>query len=417
MQVKTLLNHVHPCKGFVYAAARFAEDGEEGRRIEVELRPRKNSKPICSGCKRPASHYDTRPQRKFAFVPLWGIAVFLLYRMRRVDCPRCGVLVESIPWAEGKSSTTIAYQWFLASWAKRLSWDDTARLFRTSWYTVCCAVQMAVFWGLAHRKLDNVEAIGVDEVAWKKGHNYLTVVYQIDKNVRRLIWVGRERTEACLDGFFDGFGSNAKNLKFVCSDMWKPYLKVISRRANQAIHVLDRFHIAKLFSKAIDEVRAQEARKMKSEGYDEVLKNSRWSLLKRPENLTEKQEAKLKDLLRYNLKTVRAYLLKEDLQAFWTYVSPAWAEKFLDRWCTRAMRSKIEPMKKVASTLRRHKPLILNWFKARGQISVGATEGINNKLKVITRKSYGFRTFKTVEIALYHGLGQLPEPEGTHRFA
>jgi transposase len=275
---------------------------------------------------------------------------------------------------------------------------------------------MAVFWGLAHRKLDNVEAIGVDEVAWHKGHHYLTVVYQIDKNVRRLIWVGRERTEACLDEFFDDFGSNARNLKYVCSDMWKPYLQVISRRAGQAVHVLDRFHIAKLFSKAIDEIRAGEARQLKADGYEEVLKHSRWSLLKRPENLTEKQEAKLKDLLRYNLKSVRAYLLKEDLQPLWTYVSPAWAEKYLDRWCTRAMRSKLEPMKKVARTLRRHRPLILNWFKARGEIFAGATEGINNKLKVITKKSYGFRTFKMAEIALYHGLGGLPEPEGTHRF-
>lgn len=416
MQLKTLLNHVHPCKGFVYGAAHLLENGSEGLRLEVELRPRKNSRPICSGCKRTAPHYDTRSQRKFAFVPLWGIPVFLLYRMRRVECPRCGVVVEAIPWTEGKSSATLAYQWFLAKWAKRLSWDETAKIFRTSWYAVSCAVQMAVFWGLAHRKLDNVEAIGVDEVAWQKGHHYLTVVYQIDKNVRRLIWVGRERTEACLDEFFDDFGSNARNLKYVCSDMWKPYLQVISRRAGQAVHVLDRFHIAKLFSKAIDEIRAGEARQLKADGYEEVLKHSRWSLLKRPENLTEKQEAKLKDLLRYNLKSVRAYLLKEDLQPLWTYVSPAWAEKYLDRWCTRAMRSKLEPMKKVARTLRRHRPLILNWFKARGEIFAGATEGINNKLKVITKKSYGFRTFKMAEIALYHGLGGLPEPEGTHRF-
>ncbi|WP_419602429.1 transposase [Thiolapillus sp.] len=152
-----------------------------------------------------------------------------------------------------------------------------------------------------------------------------------------------------------------------------------------------------------------------------MLKNSRWCLLKRKENLAEKQEIKLKEILRYNLKTIRAYLLKEDFNGFWEYVSPAWAEKFLDRWCTRVMRSQIEPMKKVAKTIRAHKPLILNWFKAKKAFSSGIVEGLNveglnNKAKVTTRNSYGFRTYRGAEIALYHALGNLPAPPMTHRF-
>ena len=146
------------------------------------------------------------------------------------------------------------------------------------------------------------------------------------------------------------------------------------------------------------------------------LRNPDGCLLKRPENLTEKQEAKLKDLLQYNLKSVRAYLLKEDFNGFWDYVSPTWAGKFLDRWCTRTMRSKIEPMKKVAKTLRKHKPLILNWFRAKKAFSSGVVEGLNNKAKVTTRKSYGFRTVHGAEIALYHALGNLPAPPMAHRF-
>ena len=155
---------------------------------------------------------------------------------------------------------------------------------------------------------------------------------------------------------------------------------------------------------------------MQKDGYEPLLKNSRWCLLKRSENLTEKQEVKLKDLLQYNLKSVRAYLLKEDFNGFWEYVSPAWAEKYLDRWCTRVMRSRIEPMKKVAKTIRNHKPLILNWFKAKKAFSSGIVEGLNNKAKVTTRNSYGFRTYRGVEIALYHALGDLPTPPTTHRF-
>ena len=139
-------------------------------------------------------------------------------------------------------------------------------------------------------------------------------------------------------------------------------------------------------------------------------------LLKRRENLTQNQEVKLRDRLQYNLKSVRAYLLKEDFDGFWEYVSPTWAGKFLDRWCTRVMRSMIEPMKKVAKTMRSHKPLILNWFKAKKALYSGVVEGLNNKAKVTTRKSYGFRTYRSVEIALYHALGNLPTPPMTHRF-
>ena len=192
--------------------------------------------------------------------------------------------------------------------------------------------------------------------------------------------------------------------------------KVYSRDYPESFHILDRFHIVAKLNKAIDEVRADEYRQMNKDGYEPVLKNSRWCLLKRKENLTEKQEAKLKELLRYNLRSVRAYLLKEDFNGFWEYVSPAWAEKFLDRWCTRVMRSKIEPMKKVTKTIRAHKPLILNWFKAKKAFSSGIVEGLNNKAKVTTRNSYGFRTYQGAEIALYHALGKLPTPPMTHRF-
>ena len=132
---------------------------------------------------------------------------------------------------------------------------------------------------------------------------------------------------------------------------------------------------------------------MKAAGREPVLTKTRWLLLKRPENLTEKQEPKLRELLRHNLQSVRAYLLKEEFQLLWRYVSPAWASKFLDRWTGRVMRSRIEPLKREARTIRRHKPLILNWFKAKGRLSSGIVEGLNNKAKLTMRKSYGFRVF------------------------
>lgn len=419
MQLKTILNRVQRYRGFVYQEAKFVEGFAAALVLHVLLVPDARTLPTCSGCRTKGPGYDTLGERWFEFVPLWGIPVFFLYSMRRVDCAKCGVTVEAVPWAEGKSHITKAYAWFLAAWAKRLSWLETARAFKTSWETVYRSVEKAVEWGLAHRDLSGITAIGIDEVFWKKGYKFLTVVYQIDSGCRRLLWLGPDRTLKTTLRFFRWLGEKrSSGLKFICSDMWKPYLRVIAKKAAQAVHVLDRFHIAAKMNKAIDEVRAQEAKTMKAKGLAPLLKNSRWCLLKRPENRTDQQDLKLADLVRFNLKTVRAYLLKETFQHFWDYRSPGWAVAFLDRWCAQVMRSRIEPMKKVAKTLRTHRLLLLNWFKARGLIALGAVEGMNNKLKVITRRAFGFRTYRATEVALYHALGALPDPqtELTHRF-
>ena len=416
MQLKTILNHVQKYKSFVYGKITWIDTGGIPE-LEVEIKPRANSQPICSVCSCKASGYDHLPSRRFEFIPMWGIKVFLQYAPRRVNCSRCGIHVEKMPWSKGKRQLTESYAWFLSGWAKRLSWKEVAEVFHTSWDHVFSSVEMAVGWGKAHRELTGIKAIGVDEIQWQRGHKYLTLVYQIDTDCRRLLWVGQHRTVKTLLRFFREFGKErSEQLGYVCSDMWKPYLKVIKKKAVNALHILDRFHIMAYLGKAIDEVRAQETKTLKEKGLEPVLTRSRWLLLKRPENLNEKQESKLADLVKYNLKTIRCYLLKEEFQLFWEYVSPYWAGQFLDKWCTKTMRSKIEPMKKVAKMLRRHRPLLMNWFKAKGLFSNGIVEGFNNKAKLTTRKAYGFRTFYAAQIALYHTLGALPVPETTHKF-
>lgn len=416
MQLKTILNLVHPIKSFVYGNVRWVEEAER-RTIEVEVLPRRNGRPICSGCGKQRPCYDRLPPRKFEFVPLWGIAVLLVYAMRRVQCPSCGVKVEKVPWCDGKHHLTITYRWFLADWAKRLSWKEVADVFCTSWENVFRSVKHAVSWGLAHRDLKDVESIGVDEIQWQRGHHYLTLVYQIDNGLKRLLWIAQDRTEESLRGFFRILGDEVRTgIHFVCSDMCQAYLNVIAEQTPGALHILDRFHIMKSMNQAIDDVRRAEARRMEQDGEEPVLKHSRWCLLKRPENLSERQVAKLAELLKCNLRSVRSHLMREDFQQFWDYISPGWAGRFLDQWCARAMRSKIDPMKKVARSLRSHRELILNWFRADGTISAGTVEGFNNKAKLTTRKAYGFRTYEGVQTALYHALGDLPQPEFTHKF-
>ena len=415
MLLKTILNDCCKFKSFVYVEARFSEDKQS---IKVLIKPRKNGKSVCQSCKKEASVYDTSQRlRQFESVPLLKYRVFFLYSRRRVQCPYCGVKAEFLPWADGKHQLTTFYMKHLADWCRCLSWKETAYKFQTSWYKVFESVRWVVEWGLKQRSLEGITAIGVDEIQWKKGHKYLTLVYQINPGCVRLLWMGLERTEVSFNEFFDVLAERSQEIKFVCSDMWKPYLKVIKERIGQAVHILDRFHIVARLNKALDEVRAAEQRRMKEEGYEPLLTKSRWLLLKRKENLTESQEIRLKDLVQYNLRSIRGYLLKEDFQQLWDYVSPIWAGKFMDRWIKRVMLSKIEPMKKEARTIRKHKDLILNYFKAKKAYSSGIVEGLNNKVKLTMRKSYGFRTFKAIEIALYHSLGKLPEPPLiTHRF-
>ena len=311
MRVVTVLNRCTKFKRFVFSASRF----DEKNGIVVELQPRKNSKPACSRCGMVGATYDTSPEpRQFEFIGMWGFPVFFEYRMRRVNCARCGVVVESVPWSKGKHHLTDIYQCFLAHWAKKLSWKEVAESFRTSWEKVYHSVKFVVAYGLEHRPLDNVTAIGVDEI------------------------------------------------------------------------------------------------------HDPVLCKTRFCFLKRKENLTEKQSGRLSELLKMNLRTVKAYLLKEDFQRFWEYVHPTWAGKFLDRWCNSAMKSRIDPMKDIAKMLRSHRELILNWFRAKKRFNSGIVEGLNLKWNLTVRKSFGFRTSEALKTASYHQLGDLPEPELTHRF-
>ena len=423
MLLKTLLKRVHPVKGFIYQKISLVEDDSlpNGVGLEVQLRSRTGSKGLCSGCGQAGPAYDHDPPRRFDFVPLWGIAVALIYAPRRIDCRACGVKVERLPWCDpaSKSPMTTALMVFLARWARRLSWWQVATMFGVSWESVYRAVEQVVAYGLKHRDLSGIEAIGVDEVSYAKRYKFLTLTYQLNGPNRRLLHISEGRGVKGLLRFFRMLKKAgidyAGTIKFVCSDMWQPYLKVIAKKLPEALHILDRYHIVANLSKALDEVRAEESRQLSRQGWD-VLKRSRWLLLRRRKRLSGKQRFKLRQILQWDLRTVRAYLLVEGLQAMWAYRSAQYAGKFLDAWCRRVMRSRLEPLKKVAKSLRKHRQLILNWYRARKQYNSGIVEGLNLLVKLCFRKAFGFRVYSVMEVALYHQLGHLPEPELAHKF-
>lgn len=399
MQVKTLLNRVPKFKSVGYVTVGWAGSAEAPE-WDVQVAERANGRALCSGGGDARPGDDRLARRRFELVPLWGVKVFRVYAPRRVDCPGGGVRVEPRPWGSGKSRLTQASAGFLARWARRLSWKEVAPVFCTSWDRVFRSVERAVEWGRAHQELELVRAIGIDEIAWRKGHKDLTLADPIDRQGRCRLGIGRERQAKTLLSFFRWFGTERREaLNYIGSDRWKPYLKVIAKQAGQAVPVLDRFHIMTPVSKALDPVRAEETKRLKAKGLTPVLTKTRGRRLKRPENLTDQQETKLAERLRYHLRSVRASLLKEAFQLFWSDVSPDWASRFLDRWCPKTMRSKIEPMKQVAKRRRGHRPLLLNGFRAKGPLSSGVVEGFNTTAKLTSRRSFGFRTFHGAEIA------------------
>ena len=271
-------------------------------------------------------------------------------------------------------------------------------------------------WGLAHRSLGPISAIGVYEIQYAKGHKYLTLVYQIDSASTRLLWIGQERTVEAFQGFFAMLGTElSSHIQFVCSDIWKPYLRVVRDKCSQALHILDRFHIFAKMNEALDDVRAAESRKMAQDGYEPLLQVP----LLHPQAQSQShfatevpatRSAPLQPANRSCLFAQRRLPALLGLQL--SYLG--WSVSRLLDSANHAL--SFDPMKKIAKTLRVHRELILNYFKAKKQFSSGVVEGLNNKVKVTMRKSYGFRTFRITELALYHALGKLPEPELTHEF-
>jgi transposase len=387
--------------------------GQDESGFTVELDVHACRRLPCGSCGALCRVRDRLAPRTWRHVPLWGIAVKLIYRPARVSCEQCGaVRVESIPWSQGKCRLSEGLIWLLSAWCRLLAWEQVARLFGVHWNTVATAVRQAVSYGLAHRDMGNILYIGVDELSRQKGHVYVTNVYDLKQ--KRLIWSGEGRSQETLKAFFAEHGKAIKDkVKGVCCDMWQPYIDIIHDNLPDTPLVFDRFHITQQLLKAVDGVRREEAHELRKTN-PELLKRTRYLWLKNPENLTEKQRGRLGYLEGLNLRCNRAYLLKESFREFWEYTCKDRAKRFLKKWFWWATHSRLKPMRDFAWTLRRHEEDILNYFELR--IDNGAVEGMNNKAKVVSHRCYGFRTAATYITALYHCLGNLPEPKLVHRF-
>ncbi len=361
----------------------------------------------CGACGRRTPRVVHRQgERRWRDLSLRDRSLTLTYRPCRVRCRFCGVRVERVPWAARWQRLTDALLASVARLSRMLSWKETAGHFGLDWKTVAAAVKRAVAWGLDHRPWKPLRVIGIDEVSRSKGQRYLTLVYDLERN--RLVWIGENRDADTMRSFFAWLGPRrARSILIVCCDMWAVYVAAMREKLPHAFLVFDRFHVVQHLNRAVDDVRRQCWRLLSGEAKG-AFKATRWLWLKNPWNLRDEEKRRLSSLCRTNQPIVRAYYLKEAFQRFWDYKSPGWSAPYLKQWLWWASHSRLDPFRRFARLVREHLDGILRWTELR--VANGALEGMNNKVKVVSHRAYGFRKADTYVTAIWHGCGDLPLP-------
>lgn len=376
----------------------FEESG-----VVVDVRPRWR-RPRCGECGGRAAGYDVSPPRKWRHLALGRMQFWLRYSPRRVNCLRCGIRVEAVPWAAPRARFTLELEELIAYLAQRMDKTAITKQLGVAWRSVGAVVERVVSQRLDPTRLDDLTIIGVDELSFRRNHNYVTVV--VDHLRQRVIWVGEGRSGDSLGRFFAELGEErAAKLTHVTLDMSAAYIDAIDKHAPQAQKVFDRFHVQRLASDAVDQVRRAEVGQADVEDR-RSLKRSRWALLKNPWNLSQREDEKLSEVQRTNRRLYRAYLLKESLAQALDYRQRGRAERHLAGWVAWAKRSRLNPFKRVAKTIQRHKDGILAYV-ATG-LSNGAVEGLNNKTRLITRRAYGFHSASALASLIHLCCGRIP---------
>lgn len=344
----------------------------------------------CSVCGAPSPGYDCYGERRWRHLDAMGMMVHLRYAVRRVRCKQCkGVKVEQVPWAEPGSWFTVPFEEHVGYLAQRCDQTTVSATMRIAWSTVGAIIQRVVARHRPSDVLDGLTQIGVDELSYRRHHEYITVV--VDHVAGHVIWAKPGRNADTLKAFFTELGpARCAKLEAVTIDMSAAYIQAVTECAPQAQLVFDRFHVQQLVQKAVDEVRRDEVREASSKAERKQLKGTRWALLKSVWNLSLLDSARLVDLQRQNKRLYRAYLLKDAMVRLLGNPVEQFARWKLEEWIRWARRSRLAPFKRVAGTLRKYTEGVLAYV--RSGLSNGRTEGLNGKARTITRRAYGFHS-------------------------
>ena len=316
-------------------------------------------------------------------------------RLKRLECLECGkILQEEIPFAPGRKSYTKSFQRYVLELSKEMSIKAIANHLGTGWDLI-----KGIQKKYAKLKAKDLRILAIDEIASHKGHKYLTVVMDLETGA--IIYVGEGRSRKSLKKLWRKLGRYKKNIKAVVMDMWPAFIEAVTINLPNAKIVFDHFHIAKMFNEKLSELRRELYREATDLMQKNVLKGTRWLLLKNSSNLNEEKNEKqrLEEALSLNKPLATAYYLKEELRLFWKLETVEKAKKFLGDWCKRAFASGIAIFQKIAKTLLAHRGGLFNYFQY--QITTGPLEGMNNKIKVHKRKMYGFKDFEFFKLKIF----------------
>jgi len=384
----------------------------EASGLVFQVRPRWR-KPRCGACGHRAPGYDRRPMRRWRHIPVGETVLWLEYAPWRVRCRHCGVTVEQLPWARHASRFTRGLEELTAHLARSLDFTAITELLGLSWRAVASIVERVVSQRLPNNRLSGLRRIGVDEFSYRKRHRYLTVV--VDHDQGQVVWAARGRGAQALAGLFEHLGeSGCAAIESVTMDMAGGYKKAVREHLPHAQIVFDRFHVQRLASDAVDQVRRSEVRGTDDPAIARVIKRSRYALLKNPWNMSRREHQKLADIQHNNQRLYRARLLNDALADALSYRQPKRARQALDEWLEWASRSKLKPFVRVARTIREHKDGILAYIKSR--LTNGFTEGLNNRLRTVARRAYGFHSAEALMSMLFLCAGgiELDPPLPTH---
>jgi transposase len=393
VRVTTAFNRLLRLPGASVTDVSFSPQG-----VLVELRLTRR-RAACSGCGQVFAGMRDRAERRWRHLDLGGQRCYLLYRLRRVRCPDCGVRVEAVPWARAGARHTRDFEDMVALLAQQMAKTSIAALMRVGWDTVGAILARVVADHLDARRLEGLVQVGVDEISYRKGQRYLTSV--ADHASGAIVWCSPGRGARTLQAFFDELGERRESIRAVSIDMSGGYEKAVREGLPGAEVCFDPFHVVALAGRAVDDVRRAEWRehgKSKTSG-GKWVKGVRWSLLKAPERQSVSQLAALGEVQRANRGLYRAFLLKEELRALYHLEDPRSAPEHLAAWLAWASRSKLKPFVRLARTIRRHREGIL--AAIRLGLSNGRLEGLNSKVRLLSHRSFGFHSAEPLMALIY----------------
>jgi len=376
------------------------------QRVDIFVDHRSDAKWKCPVCDKACGLYDHADERVWRHLDSCQLKTFLLSRVPRTGCPDCGIHKVKLPWAETRSRFTLLMERMIIDVIHQCSTIQGAcSIMRVSWDEAFGVMQRAVMRGQGRKAKTVVPQIGVDEKAVRKGHNYLTVVCDLQRSTVEFVADGR--TKESLASYYNLLSDDQRlGIEAVAMDMWEPYYQATMAALPLAATriVFDRFHIMQHINKAVDRVRLDEHRRLSGLG-SEVLKGTKHWWLYAGKNLPDRYQHSFDAIKRLNLQTSRAWAIKETLRELWDYRSITWAGKFFTRWFGWAKRSKLLPIQKAADMIKSNLPNVISY--AVHGITNGVAEGINSKIMTIKRKCCGFRNSENFKTAIYFHCGGL----------